>query len=241
MNLLLLSLAPACIIMMYIYLRDRYEREPVLLVLKGILLGAVIIFPVGLIENYISEYGKLLPEMQKAAFTGFVVAGATEELFKLLMVIMLVWRNSNFNEKYDGIVYSASVALGFAAVENIFYVFSNQSVNVGWTRAFTAVPAHAVFGVVMGYYLGLAKFAGSGSAKWVLLAFAIPFLLHGIYDFLLLSQKPALLLVFAPFLLFMYRTGLRRMREMNEASVFRPGNNRFAGETDHNKNPDQEI
>lgn len=222
MNLLFISLAPAVIIMMYIYLRDKYEREPVPLVLKGLFLGALIIFPVGAVENYISQFGSLMPPMQKAAFTGFCVAGATEEFFKFSMVVILIWRNRNFNEKYDGIVYAASVALGFAAVENIFYVFSNQSAQVGWTRAFTAVPAHAIFGVIMGYYLGLAKFSLNRRGLYFLLALLMPVMLHGFYDFLLLSQHPVLLVIFVPFLFIMYCTGLGRMRDLNNDSVFNP-------------------
>ena len=236
MNLLFISLAPAVIIMLYIYFRDKYEREPVWLVLKGIALGAIVIFPVGLFENYISGLVKPASDMQKAAFMGFCVAGFTEEAFKFLVVLMLVWRNPNFNEKFDGIVYSASVALGFAAIENIFYVFSNQSIQVGWTRALTAVPAHAIFGIVMGYYLGLAKFSTHMHLKWILLALLIPILMHGFYDFLLLSQKPLLLLVFVPFLFLMYRTGLQRMRLLNEDSVFNPRNIRFSDRWERGKN-----
>jgi len=224
MYLLLLALAPAIIIMMYVYYRDRYEKEPVKLILKGILLGAIIIFPVGLVENLILEYGKLFKPIAKAAWDGFVAAGATEEAFKYLMVFILIWRNPNFNEKFDGIVYAVSVSLGFAAIENLFYVFSQNSIQVGLLRAFTAVPGHTIFGIVMGFYLGLARFSKQNKGKWLLKAFLVPWLLHGTYDFMIMSGYPLLILTFIPFLIFMYRFGLKRMREFNEQSVFRPAN-----------------
>lgn len=227
MYLLLLALAPAIIIMMYVYFRDKYEKEPVKLILKGILLGAVIIFPVGLIENYIMGFGTGLAEIPKAAFDGFIVAGATEEAFKYFAVFILIWRNPNFNEKFDGIVYAVSVALGFAAIENLFYVFSGNSMQVGLLRAFTAVPGHAIFGIVMGFYLGLARFSVQGKGKLLLRAFTVPWLLHGIYDFMLMSGHPLLLLCFIPFLIFMCRYGLKRMRELNEQSSFNPANINF--------------
>lgn len=224
MYLLLLALAPAVILMMYVYFRDKYEKEPVGLILKGILLGGVIIFPVGAIENYIQGFGAGFDKIPKAAYDGFLVAGATEEAFKFLMVFILIWRNRNFNEKFDGIVYAVSVSLGFAAVENLFYVFSNSSMQVGMLRAFTAVPAHAVFGVVMGFYLGIARFSIRSKGKWLLLAFIVPWMLHGAYDFMIMSQHPVLLLSFVPFLIWMYRHGLKRMREFNAQSVFNPAN-----------------
>ena len=234
MYLLLLALAPAVILMMYVYFRDKYEKEPIKLILKGILLGAVIIFPVGLIENYIIGFGTGLAKIPKAAFDGFIVAGATEEAFKYFVVFILIWRNRNFNEKFDGIVYAVSVALGFAAIENLFYVFSNNSMQVGLLRAFTAVPGHAIFGVVMGFYLGMARFSINGKWKWLLRAFTVPWLLHGIYDFMIMSGHPVLLLTFIPFLIFMYRHGLKRMREFNEQSIFNPANINFMNQQENN-------
>ena len=227
MYLLLLALAPAIILMIYVYFRDKYEKEPISLILKGVLLGAIIIFPVGLLENYLLPFGKAYAPIAKAAWDGFVVAGAIEEAFKFFMVFILIWRNPNFNEKFDGIVYAVSVALGFAAVENLFYVFSGNSMQVGLLRAFTAVPGHTIFGIVMGFYLGLARFSAKGRGKYLLMAFLVPWMLHGIYDFMIMSGHPVLILAFIPFLIYMYRIGLRRMREFNQESIFNPANINF--------------
>lgn len=239
MYLLLLALAPAIILMMYVYFRDKYEKEPIKLILKGVLLGAIVIFPVGLIENYISGFSSNLDMIPKAAYDGFIMAGATEEAFKFLMVFLLVWRNPNFNEKFDGIVYAVSVALGFAAVENLFYVFSGNSLQVGLLRAFTAVPGHAIFGIVMGFYLGLAKFDLQRRGKWLLRAFLVPWLLHGLYDFMIMSGYPLLILAFIPFLIFMYRIGLKRMKELSDQSVFNPANMTFTMRQETNYNQEE--
>lgn len=224
MTLLLLALSPVLIIITYIYFRDKYEKEPIGLILKGLLFGALLIFPVGLLENYLEKFNFGTNTLANAAYTGFITAGFIEELFKMLLVLMLFWRNRNFNEKFDGIVYAVSVSLGFAAIENIFYVFNNNSLQVGLIRAFTAVPGHTIFGVVMGFYLGLAKFSPTNQQKWLLRAFLVPWFLHGVYDFLLLSGNYILLLVFVPFLVYMYRIGLKRMRELNAESQFNPLN-----------------
>jgi RsiW-degrading membrane proteinase PrsW (M82 family) len=224
MTHLLLALAPACLLMFYIYWRDKYEHEPIKLVLRGIVLGMLIIFPVGAIESVLRPLGHNLPDLTNAAFVGYVVAGATEESFKFLMVFLLFWNNRNFNEKFDGIVYAVSVALGFAAIENIYYVFSDRTLHTGLVRAVTAVPAHAIFGVVMGFYLGLARFDFRRRSHYLRKAFLIPWLMHGTYDFLLFSKQHLLLFIFVPFLIYMYVNGLRKMRKLNEQSVFNPAN-----------------
>ena len=234
MYLLLIALAPAIIIMIYVYFRDKYEKEPINLILKGILLGAIIIFPVGLIENYLLTFSKAYYPIPKAAWNGFIVAGATEEAFKYLMVYILIWRNPNFNEKFDGIVYAVSVSLGFATIENLFYVFSENSLQVGLVRAFTAVPGHTIFGIVMGFYLGMARFSSNGSAKWLRRAFFVPWLLHGLYDFMIMSGHPVLILTFIPFLIYMYKIGLKRMREFNQESIFNPANINFTNQQENN-------
>ena len=233
MNLLLLALAPAVVIMIYVYFRDKYEKEPINLILKGLLLGAIIIFPVGLVENYILGFGKTFETIPKAVWDGFIAAGATEEAFKYFMVFILIWRNRNFNEKFDGIVYAVSVALGFATIENLFYVFSENSMQVGLLRAFTAVPGHAIFGVVMGFYLGLARFSEHNKGKWLLRAFIVPWILHGFYDFIIMSGYHVLILAFIPFLIFMYRMGLKRMKEFNQESIFNPANINFTNQQDN--------
>ena len=234
MYLLLIALAPAIIIMIYVYFRDKYEKEPINLILKGILLGAIIIFPVGLAENYLLAFSKDYYPIPKAAWNGFIVAGATEEAFKYLMVYILIWRNPNFNEKFDGIVYAVSVSLGFATIENLFYVFSENSLQVGLVRAFTAVPGHTIFGIVMGFYLGMARFISNGSGKWLLRAFLVPWLLHGLYDFMIMSGHPVLILTFIPFLFYMYKIGLKRMREFNQESIFNPANINFTNQQENN-------
>jgi len=188
------------------------------------------------IENYIMVFGTDLAKIPKAAYDGFIIAGATEEAFKYFAVFILIWRNRNFNEKFDGIVYAVSVSLGFAAVENLFYVFSNNSMQVGLLRAFTAVPGHTIFGIVMGFYLGLARFSIKYRSKYLLLAFIVPWLMHGFYDFLIMSGHPVLILAFIPFLIFMYRIGLKRMKELNEQSVFNPANINFTDQQENHFN-----
>jgi len=223
MNLLILSLAPVFIIAGYVYMRDKYEREPVSLLLKGLFLGAIITLPVVFIEGLLSLITFENRVIMNAFYNGFVVAGFTEELWKLGAVYLLIWRNPEFNERFDGIVYAVFVSLGFAAVENVLYVLDGGT-QVALSRALTAVPAHALFGVMMGYYLALAKFNPEERESNMIKALVVPVLFHGFYDFILMTGFNWLLLVFLPFVIYLWTTGLRRMKLLSDASRFNPVN-----------------
>jgi len=214
--LLTIALAPVAILLVYVYFRDKYEKEPISLLLWGLFLGALVTVPIMVVEFFLDRFAVYFQGMGWAAYRAFVVAGFTEEIFKFLVVMLFFWRKKDFNEKFDGIVYAVFVSLGFAAVENILYVIQNGS-GTGLIRAVTAVPAHLLFGVIMGYYIGLAKFIPEGRTKFLQRAVYMPVLMHGFYDFMIFSQHWLLLLLFAPYILYMWRTGLRRMKELSIA------------------------
>ena len=209
-TLLVVSVAPVFIIAFYIYFRDKYEKEPWGLLLMAMLAGAIITVPVIFFEQAIGSVAKLLPSFGKAFWNAFMVAALCEEGFKYAALFLLIWKNKEFNEKFDGIVYATFVSLGFALVENILYVF-DSGMTTGLTRAFTAVPAHSLFGVTMGFFFGLAKFYPAKRKKYLIRAFTFPFLLHGIYDFILMSGLNVLLFLFLPFVIFLWISGLKKM------------------------------
>ncbi len=220
MNLVFVALAPVFIIVFYIYFRDKYEHEPLAMLLKALLAGAIIVIPVIFMEGFVSSFDVYLQGLPKAMYNAFFVAAITEESFKYLALMLLIWKNPNFNEKFDGIVYAVFISLGFAGVENILYV-SSYGLQVGWSRAFTAVPAHAVFGIIMGFYFGLARFYPEIRRKLLIRALVFPIIFHGIYDYILLSKLPVLLLLFIPFIVFMWITGFRRMKDLSDRSVYK--------------------
>ncbi len=225
MNLILIAAAPIFIILFYIYYRDKYEKEPFGLLIKSLIAGMLICIPVIFAEQWTSD---LLVPLKNNNFThafwdAFFVASFWEEAFKLTAVMLLVWRNQNFNERFDGIVYAVFISLGFALIENIMYVINtNNGLQTGIVRAFTAVPAHAMFGVMMGYHLGLARFLRKRQNLHLFNAFFYPFLFHGIYDFILMSQNKWLLLTFAPLMVYLYFRIKKRLLQHTVDSVFKP-------------------
>jgi RsiW-degrading membrane proteinase PrsW (M82 family) len=220
MNLIIIALAPVFVIAIYIYIRDKYEREPVRLLLVSLLLGCIITIPVVFVEGLLSGLGKDLVALAAAAWNAFVVAAVTEELFKFIALYLLIWNNRNFNEKFDGIVYACFISLGFAGIENILYI-TEGGMSVGITRAFTATPAHAFFGVLMGYQFGLARFYPKERSWRLFMAILLPVLMHGIYDFILMSGQPYLLVAFLPYLIFLWLFGFRRIRQLSDRSIYR--------------------
>ena len=220
MNLIIIALAPVFIIAIYIYFKDKYEREPFRLLLISLIVGCIITIPVGFIEGFLMVPGKAYTGLASAAWNAFVVAALTEELFKFIALYLLIWKNRHFNEKFDGIVYACFISLGFAGIENILYV-TDGGISVGITRAFTAIPAHALFGVLMGYQFGLARFYPKERAWRLFLALWLPIMLHGIYDFILMSDHPYLLFAFIPYLIFLWLFGFRRIRQLSDRSIYR--------------------
>ena len=197
--ILIPALLPVFLILRYVYLLDKNEREPLGFVLKVVVWGAIFSIPCAGVERFMIS---LISSFYDPATINFawientVGVALVEELSKWLVLMLIVWKNQNFDYRYDGIVYAVSASLGFAALENILYVFSyGTGVSIG--RAIFAIPGHATFGVFMGYFLSRAK------TFWIddkrirmtickLLALALPMLIHGCYDFLLSEQVAAL-------------------------------------------------
>lgn len=211
-KLLLISIAPAISIAVAIYMSDRYEREPIPLLIKTFLLGAFMVIPTLIVENILLTFN-IFPGVLGIAYISFVVAGFTEEFFKREVVLRYIYTNKNFSERLDGIVYSVFSALGFAVVENIMYVMFRFDDNayVGFYRGILSVPAHAVFAVTMGYYISLAKFCRdcdnqADRRKYLRKSLYVPVILHGIFNFILMSELAILNILFVPYLIYLWRS-----------------------------------
>jgi RsiW-degrading membrane proteinase PrsW (M82 family) len=220
MDLIVLSLAPVFIIAGYVYFRDKYEREPIRLLLLALLFGAITVIPIMILESFLSSFTQQFEGLAAAAWQAFAVAAFSEELFKYIALYFLIWKSREFNDKLDGIVYAVFISLGFAAVENILFVTGNGHFT-GIMRAITAVPAHAVFGITMGFYFGMAKFYEKQRVQLKTKALLYPIILHGIYDFILFTRIGWLALVFVVFLVFLYISGLKRIKELSSQSIYK--------------------
>lgn len=186
MELLALSMAPGIAICLFVYLKDKQSKEPVWLLLVSFLLGMLSTIPAVFIQmlSGISLESLSGKGYQQKAFFAFAVVGLSEELSKFVMIRLYAYRKKAFDDPFDGIVYAVMVGMGFATLENIGYVYQH-GIATGVMRMFLSVPAHATFAVLMGYFLGLAKF-NSGKRSWYMLqAIFWPVFFHGTFDFFL--------------------------------------------------------
>lgn len=204
--LLTLSLSPGLAIVLFIYFRDKYEKEPLRALLMSFGYGVLVLLAAELITELLNTEVKLHDDnLMEQAFRAFILVSLLEEALKFSVLRFRLYNHKDFDEPFDGIVYSVMVGMGFATAENIVYVFSG-GIDVGIVRMFTAVPAHATFAIIMGYFVGQAKFLkqrtsssfkeGSFLAKLesklyskprnlVLAGLLLSVIAHGIYDYFL--------------------------------------------------------
>lgn len=222
--ILLTALLPVGILVYYIYHRDKRSPEPTGQLVKAFLFG-VLSVPLSLCISiplgFIGAYPATITSISGSISTAFFGAAVPEEIAKFFMLWLFLRKNRYFDEKMDGIVYAVCVSLGFAAFENVMYLFSNAEsyLSVGIVRAIFAVPGHFCFGILMGYYYSLAKFYSKSSQKNKALVLVAPIIVHGLYDSILfvINITPAisgiLMIVFIVFCHKMWKYGRKRIQE----------------------------
>lgn len=224
MNLLLLLIAvvPGIGICYFIYRMDRYEKESPAHLYLSFSLGMLITLPVIKLEEWTHYFG--LDSTEKIWLTlvsSFIIVALSEELIKFLALLLYPYRQSFFNEPIDGIIYAVTIAMGFATLENVLYAYQ-YGIETIVLRAFTAVPAHASFAVIMGYFAGKARFDALHRRSLLGSALLFPVIIHGTYDFFILQEAYQWLILLAvPVLALAIFFSLRLIREQQEASPFK--------------------
>ncbi|WML30846.1 glutamic-type intramembrane protease PrsW [Neobacillus sp. OS1-32] len=213
LGILSAGFAPGLALLSYFYLRDEYEPEPISFVLRTFLYGTLLVFPIMFIQHVLETEHVINSNLTGAFFSTSLL----EEFFKWFILYYAVYQHVEFDEPFDGIVYGVAVSLGFATIENIFYLIAN-GVEHAVTRALFPVSSHALFGVIMGFYIGKAKFTEGRKAKWILFSLLLPFILHGFYDYILLSLEHWLYIIF-PFMIFLWWFGLTKVKKAKILSV----------------------
>ena len=193
--LLIAAVLPGLFIMYYVYKKDWVEKEPIGLIIKLLVFGAIAVVPAVLLEllGSVIVYGGIdEPSMvtrTQVFLDNFVVVAVSEELCKFLFLKKITWKHPAFDYRFDAIVYSVSVSMGFAILENIMYVFEH-GLSIALTRALISIPGHACFAVTMGVFYGQAKLnerleRRSPMKTDLFMAVLLPVLMHGFFDFCL--------------------------------------------------------
>ncbi len=221
--LLVLSILPIYLLGLYLYKKDK-EKEPIKLLVKLFFGGfisciMVLIISVGL--NFLPIFSEDIKDLNlfELIISVFVGVAFVEELCKWIIVYTFSYHHDEFDEFYDMIIYAAFVSLGFACFENVLYVFQG-GISTAIIRAVLAVPGHVCDAIFMGYYLGLSKLADIVGNKGVkrkniLLSILVPMILHGIYDYCLMSNNYLFLLIFLVFIILMYVFSIKKIRHVS--------------------------
>lgn len=224
MLLVTLSISPGIFIMVTIYNLDEYDKEPLWLLALAFIFGAInlhldidildFLFSLITAENDFIRIG------EEALSVGF-----TEELLKFIVVMLIIYPNKNFDEPFDGIVYSVFVGMGFATAENMTFVLQGGA-GLAIMRMLSAIPAHFVFAVIMGYYLGKAKSSKNSQFLFIGLSLLIPVLIHSLYDyFLFLDFVPGLWIGGIVTLILAFFIAKKSMIEALDSSPFKKKKN----------------
>lgn len=177
------ALVPSALLMWFFHARDLFREPPRVLwatfglgvlTIPGVLL---VVLPVSAVLGMDEVRDPFL----WATVQAFGSAAIPEELFKLAVVLGYAARHDAFDEPMDGIVYGVAASLGFATLENVLYV-AGGGIGTAILRALTAVPGHAFWGVLMGYFVAQAKFRPAERGRLLAGAVLVPIVLHGVYD-----------------------------------------------------------
>lgn len=217
-NLLIISIAPSIAFLIWIYLKDKYDKEPISFLIKLFFIGVLISIPAILAEDILFNINIDNIYINRA-YTAFIVAASSEEILKAIPLILYVSKNRHFTEKLDGIVYSIFISLGFATIENIIYIVygnNTQVFELSLSRAFISIPAHIMFAITMGYYLSLYRFTANDEKLrkiYLIKSIVIPILLHGIFDFILMFKSKTTLIIFFIYLIYLWKINIDKLDE----------------------------
>ena len=234
--LFFLAIFPPIFLILLIYKLDKHEKEPLEIIAKVFMLGCLTVIPVllfegiakgifdvGLVENILSATGSGLLGSDNIQLLLYVVFGIAiiEEYFKYLVLTRYAYKTEAFNEPMDGIVYGVVASLGFALIENLMYVFSyDDGFYVAIGRMFSAIPAHALMGVIMGYYVGKAKFSPNNEKGLMLKGLIAATILHSVYDYFLFLGNGLGIFAFVS-LIVSFFIAKKAIKESQDASPFK--------------------
>ena len=184
-----LAILPSILLARSVLSYDKVEKEPATLLIKLFALGMLSCVPASFVEGVGMVPIDLIARsrIMNSMLTYLVLVPFAEECSKYVM-LRTTRNNPNFNYTFDGIVYGVMVGLGFATLENILYVLTEGTYTIAIMRGILSVPLHCTCGIFMGYYYGVAKGLEvkglMGRATFSRrLSIAIPWIIHGLYDF----------------------------------------------------------
>jgi len=217
--LLILAVAPPAGFMVFINWMDRHQPQCLKTILVAMGIGALSIIPALIIQIAAEPIPLLQIEgLTGSFFESFLVVAPSEEFSKFIFIYLYLRNKPFYDELNDGIVYYGAGAIGFALLENVFYVL-DYGFTTGLLRAFTAIPIHTFCGIIIGYHAGLARFTDQPKPRRIILrGLFLAYLTHATYN-TLLSAESLLALLFIPLVIAVYIIGYKVLHRGRQISL----------------------
>jgi RsiW-degrading membrane proteinase PrsW (M82 family) len=228
--LLTLAVAPPVAFMYFVYWMDRHEPESMRTILIAMSVGALSTIPAIIVQlSFENVLLFNLSGITGAFFESFLLVAPSEEFFKFLFIFLYLRKKPFYDEINDGIVFYGAGAIGFALLENIFYVLG-YGFATGVIRAFTSIAIHTFCGIIIGYHAGLARFTDQKRPGWLIFrGLFLAYLTHALYN-TLISAESLLALLFIPLVAMVYYKGYRLLHHGRQLSIAGIGSEPAAAE-----------
>ena len=225
--ILAITALPTFLIGRYIYKKDKNPECPKLLIklFLGGFLSVIITLAISILVLPFIPFVdmELLGEDDSNPVSLFISVffgnALVEEFSKWIIIMLIAYKHKEFTHKFDAIVYAVFVHLGFAFLEDLIYVFTAEDsmLEVSIVRGLTAVPGHAAFGLIMGYYLAFAKLAKvngdrSKEKAYLLLSILIPTIIHTAYNYCLFIGNEFFIILFLVLIIGLYIYFFRKVK-----------------------------
>jgi len=183
------------IIWLLFYLREDVHPEPKSLILQVFVLGAlsapIALVAEGALNKILNNFGDRV-----SLWTLLILMAAIEEIVKYLVVWLRMFRDKNFDEPIDAMVYMVVAALGFATAENIFFsssAFANSAIlgiGVISARFIGSTLLHTLSSSIIGYGLALNMHSFPQKRLFLMTSvFIEAILLHALFNYIILSNR----------------------------------------------------
>jgi|SRR3989344_1851091 len=204
LNYLLIAIGLAVLpslIWLFFYLKEDPHPEPrywlFIIFLTGAALAPIVIF----LEMTLTRSSGLLI---------LAIAPLVEEISKYGVVHLALNKNPILDEPVDGMIYVITAALGFAAIENVFAIFSfvppdfpgqfGAALNFVSLRFVSAVALHGLASGIAGYFFAKYYFF-KRNIGLIFIGLIFSIILHGAYNFLIVRNDSPVYLVLTGVLL----------------------------------------
>lgn len=192
LSLISFFIAPALMVLLALVSFEIMDKASYKAYLSSYFLGILTVIPM-ILALMVADNMNLIHErsIRRILLFSFFLVGFFAEFSKFLLLRFYFLPKEIITKPVDGILYLINISLGFVTVANVYFTFFWSDLLPIHAINFTLPLANILFGIIMGFFLGMTKFRTNFVDSYTGLAAAIFF--QGLYNFCLLSKDYLLL------------------------------------------------